>query len=171
MIETHPFSPFLPANLRYLLLGSFTAKSANTNAEYDWYYGSKASQFWKILELVYTRELKTTPQKQQLFSQLGMGVADIILKCERSQGNSSDLNLVNIVYNVEAIQPALESNSIEKIYFSSRFVEKKFKKVFAKAILGRNFELITLPSPSPRYAVLSKDQKVARYKKLLPTLK
>jgi len=34
----------------------------------------------------------------------------------------------------------------------------------------QNIELITLPSPSPRYASMSKQEKVARYTELLPKL-
>jgi hypothetical protein len=83
---------------------------------------------------------------------------------------SSDLhNLVNIVYNVDAIAEILNSNPIQKIFFTSRFVEMKFRKVF-KGIIAHHpsTELITLPSPSPRYALMSKEQKIMRYKELLP---
>jgi G:T/U-mismatch repair DNA glycosylase len=106
---------------------------------------------------------------QELFTKLGIAMADIIYQCERKKGNNLDNNLTNIVYNIEAITEILESNRIEKIFFSSRFVEDRFKKVF-KEVINRHpsIELITLPSPSPRYAQMTKEQKVQRYKELLP---
>ena len=52
---------------------------------------------------------------------------------------------------------------IETIFFTSRFVEKIFKRFFPEVI-----HTIALPSPSPRYARLSLKQKAAIYKKHLP---
>ena len=100
-----------------------------------------------------------------------MAITDIVKQCERKEGNNLDTNLFNIVYNVETINKILESSEIKKIYFTSRFVEKKFKKLF-EDILNRypDVELITLPSPSPRYAQRSKEQKISLYRELLPIL-
>lgn len=170
MIETHPFGNFIPKNIKYLVLGSFTAASIHTDPEYDWYYNGKRSQFWPIIRQVYGLELSTTEAKQQLFTELRLGVADIIKQCERSQGNSSDTNLVNVVYNTD-LRKVLTGNSVERLIFSSRFVEKLYKKVFKDLIIELPYiELVTLPSPSPRYAAMSKTQKVARYKELLPKI-
>lgn len=174
MIETHPFGNFVPQNAKYLILGSFTGRQAvkgstATDDAYDWFYGTKRNQFWSILEGVYGIELKNKQRKQDLFSKLGIAMADIIYQCERKEGNNLDTNLGNIVYNIDAIKEILETHPIEIILFSSRFVENKFKKVF-KDITNRypSVHLITLPSPSPRYAQMSKEQKIQRYKELLP---
>ncbi len=161
MLETHPYGSFVPPKAKFLLLGSFVARP---EPGYDWFYGSKRNQFWFILEKVYGIELKDTKSKQKLFTKLRIAIADIILQCERKKNNNSDMNLTNIVYNVDEIEKILYKNKIEKIYFSSRFVENKFRKFFK----GVNVEIITLPSPSPRYALMSKTEKAARYKKLLP---
>jgi G:T/U-mismatch repair DNA glycosylase len=54
--------------------------------------------------------------------------------------------------------------------FTSRFVETGFKKNFKDIVSHHpSIELITLPSPSSRYARMSKEQKVSRYKELLPS--
>lgn len=176
MIETHPFGKFVPPNAKYLILGSFTGRQAVkretvTDDSYDWFYGTKRNQFWPILETVYERELKSKLAKQELFTKLGIAMADIIYQCERKEGNNLDSNLINIVYNSDAITEILEKNQINKIFFTSRFVENKFNKVF-KIVLNHypNIKLITLPSPSPRYARLSKEQKIARYKELFPEI-
>jgi hypoxanthine-DNA glycosylase len=176
MIETHPFGIFVPPNAKYLILGSFTGKQAVkgkpfTDDSYDWFYGTKRNQFWPILEAVYGLELKSKLAKQALFARLGIAIADIIYQCEREEGNNLDKNLINIVYNSKAIREILEENQINKIFFTSRFVENRFKQVFKKLINHYpNIELITLPSPSPRYGLLSKEEKIARYKVLLPKI-
>jgi len=175
-IETHPFAPFVPRNPRFLILGSFTGRQATTSdplfdPAYDWYYGTRRNQFWRILIGVYGIELHSKAAKQALFTQLGIAVADIIYKCERSSGSNLDANLANIVYNIAAIVPIIDDHKIVKIYFTSRFVERKFGKEFKAVIQCHpDIERIALPSPSPRYARMTLEQKIARYKELLPKI-
>jgi hypoxanthine-DNA glycosylase len=172
MIETHPFGVFVPTGARYLILGSFPGRDAKpvNNASY-WYYGSKRNQFWSILELTYAVDLTTVEQRKALFSNLKIAVTDIIYQCERENGSNLDNNLINIVYNLVPIEKLLASNKIEATYFTSRFVEKRFRQHFSTLVNDNpRMQLITLPSPSPRFASLTKQDKSSRYKLLLPTM-
>jgi hypothetical protein len=100
-----------------------------------------------------------------------MAITDIMYQCERRDNNSSDTNLIGIVYNTVAITEVLENYPVETIFFSSRFVEKEFKKHFADLIEAfSKLIFVTLPSPSPRYASMSKKEKVERCRVLLPKL-
>lgn len=166
MLETHPYGHFTPSKAKYLLLGSFPALTSG-----DWFYGSKYNQFWKILGAVYKTKLQTKTQKKSLLSNLRIAISDIIYKAERSKNNSLDTNLKNIVYNHKIIEKILARNKIEKIYFTSRFAENKFRKEF-KYLVEKypKIKLITLPSSSPRYAQITLKEKIKRYKKLLPLL-
>jgi G:T/U-mismatch repair DNA glycosylase len=96
-------------------------------------------------------------------------MADTILSCERKEGTSSDLNLTKFTYNTKEIGIILKENEIKTILFTSRFAEKIYKRHF-KILLKKfpNIQLKTLPSPSPRYARISFEEKVDKYKKLLP---
>lgn len=174
MIETHPFGNFVPANTRYLILGSFTGKRTEDSIKngYDWFYGTKRNQFWPIMEEVYGLSLKTKIEKQNLFTKLGIAITDIILSCGRKSNSNLDVNLTNIVFNTQTIIDILEKNHIKTIFFTSRFVEKLFKRHF-KNILPQYPEIkfVALPSPSPRYAVMSRQEKIERYKNVLPKLK
>ena len=166
MREYHPFNNFMPKNTRYLILGSFVAKKS---PEYDWFYSTKRNQFWPILENIYGKELKTKKQKKDLLKELDMAMTDIIKSCERKKNNSLDTNLVNIEYNIEGIKEILSKDKIEKIFFTSRFVEKGYSRVFKEYIdKYADIELITLPSPSPRYAMISFKDKVDAYKRVFP---
>lgn len=168
MIEIHPFGSFVPKNARYLILGSFPGRRVNG---YDWFYGNQRNQFWPILEAVYGIGLRDKAEKQKLFTRLGIAITDIILKCERKANNNLDTNLAKIVYNTKAITAIFKENKTRKIFFTSRFVEHLFKKQFKNLIkLYPEVKLITLPSPSPRYAAMSRSEKIARYKDLLPVL-
>ena len=171
MIETHPFEPFIPQNSKYMILGSFTAKKPNEKINYDFYYCNGRNHFWPIIEKVYGVVLDDTQKKKELFNQLGISITDIIYQCERKANNSLDNNLINFIYNFDALDQILDNNPIKKILFSSRFVEKEYKKIFKKQIdKYPNIEFFVLPSPSPRYAKLSKDEKAEIYKEQLPKL-
>ncbi len=166
MIEIHPFLSYVPKNARYLLLGSFPGREPG-----DWFYGTKRSQFWNILESVYDRNLDTKASKEKLFIELKMAISDVIYSAERKNGNNLDNNLINITYNTKIVSEILAKNKIQKIYFSSRFVENIFRKKFKDLIeTNTNIQLITLPSPSPRYALMTKEEKIKNYRKLLPLL-
>ncbi len=173
-MEPHPFGNFVPQNAHCIILGSFTVRQAiKGDVAYDpscdWFYATKRNQFWPILEAVYELELKDTASRKKLFTDLGVAVADIICQCERKKRNNLDTNLTNFVYNTKAIAKILDKYPIDKILFSSRFVEKKFKQIFKEIIIRHpNIELVTLPSPSPRYAAMKLNEKIERYKELLP---
>lgn len=80
-----------------------------------------------------------------------------------------DIHLTNIIFATKEIANILASNKIEKIFFTSRFVEHKFKTNFKKLITNYpEIELITLPSPSPRNVQMTQLQKLAKYREFLP---
>lgn len=172
MIESHSFGIFVPKNAKYLILGSFPGKRSEEDIAngYDWFYGTKRNMFWPIMREVYGMELSTKKEKENLFKSLGIAITDVIISCERRSNSNLDMNLINIVLN-DGIVDVLKENKIKKIFFSSRFVEKLYRKHFKKLILEYpEIELITLPSPSPRYAAMSRQEKVIRYKEILPKL-
>jgi len=168
MIEKHPFGNFIPKKVRYLMLGSFVTKPSNP---YEWFYANGRNHFWPIMQEVYCSEFKTKEQQQKLFIRLEMALADIILSCERRKNSNLDLNLFNITYNTQGIKDIITMNKIREIFFTSRYVENSFGRVFKDiSQTTKHIKLTCLPSPSPRYATLSKAEKIIKYKQLLPKL-
>ena len=169
MTEQHPFGTFVPDSTEFFFLGSFTGKVEKPS--YDWFYANGRNQFWQIMEGVYKVDLSTKTKRQELFTNLRMAITDIILSCERKNNSNLDMNLANMVFNTKAIEKVIKDNNLKAIYFSSRFAEKLFRKVFKETILRlSNIQLTTLPSPSPRYAAMTKQEKIRRYGELLPKL-
>lgn len=163
-LEVHPFGAFVPKRLKVLIVGSFPGKE-QTQCEVDasqWFYGAPRNQLWKILEIVYKTELKGRQQKQALFEKAGIGITDIIKTCVRRSGTNLDENLEIKEYNKETIAAILEQYR-PKVLFTSRFVEKEFKRLFPEY---DNTDI--LPSPSPRYFRLSIADKAEVYKNKLP---
>lgn len=167
IIETHPFEAFIPNNIRCLIVGSFPGKEQTKTQlnETHWFYGAPRNQLWKILEVVYGKELKSREQKQLLFEQAGIGMTDVIKSCVRIKGTNMDENLQIKQYNKKVIEKILKEHA-PKVFFTSRFVEKEFKKLFPEY---KNTDI--LPSPSPRYFRLRIGDKAKIYKEKLPKLK
>ena len=166
-IETHPFRPFVPANATVLIVGSFPGRDITQGSIDDdkWFYGTRRNQFWDIISSVYNAELKTTKNKKELFERVGIAIADIFLTAKRKAENNSDTNLEVVTYNDKAIRKILSGNSFKFIFFTSKFVEKHFMKLFPGVNNGE-----CLPSPSPRYARMNKQEKAAYYRNKLPVL-
>lgn len=167
-IETHPFEAYVPNNIKVLIIGSFPGREQAQNAivdPNDWFYGSKRNQFWTILSAVYNTKLVNKQDKQALFEAIGIGITDIFYQIIRQQNNNSDTNLQVIAYNVKPIQKVLSNYPNITIFFTSKFVEKQFRKCFPNTTYTE-----CLPSPSPRYATMSLTDKINHYKVKLPKL-
>ena len=163
-IEIHPHKPFVPPNAKVLILGSFPGKSHATPLSVnEWFYASKRNQFWNIMRGVYNEELTTTEDKKNLFAKHGIAIADVFLKIKRTENNNQDSNLEIVAYNDKAIKKFLRENKFGSIFFTSKLVEKHFLKLFPYVKNGE-----CLPSPSPRYARVSLQEKINAYKKKLP---
>ena len=164
-IETHPFKAFIPGNITVLIVGTFPGREVTYRilSEDEWFYGSKRNQFWKIISGVYQTNVESKKNKQDLFREHGIGMVDIFLRVKRKAGNNMDSNLQVIEYNDIAIKGILKNDAIKNIFFTSKFVEKRFLSLFPGVTIGE-----ALPSPSPRYARMSLDEKIKYYQLKLP---
>src|ERR1043165_2590983 len=109
-IEKHPFEPFIPSQMKCLVLGSFPGKEQTRGGldENAWFYGAPLNQLWRILSIVYNRELKTKEAKQKLFKEAGIGITDIFKSVIRKTGSNLDENLEVVEYNNVEIGKILE---------------------------------------------------------------
>jgi hypoxanthine-DNA glycosylase len=165
MTEQHPFTPFIPLNSETLILGSFPGKESTQITRIDdWFYCANRNQFWKILEIVFVKSLTSLAEKQQLFIENRIAITDIVLSCTRQDNKNSDTNLINKIYNREAINAIFANNPIKQVLFTSKGVYREFLEKFDKP---QHIELIVLPSPSPIYRRLNLNDKAIEYKKHL----
>ena len=164
-IETHPHAAFIPGNARVIIIGSFPGRDQTMRpvTENDWFYGTKRNQFWKIISGVYETELPGRAAKEALFKKQGIAIADIFLKIKRKDNNNMDSNLEVIEFNDKELLAVVNNVNIKRILFTSRFVEKIFRQLFPAVTIGE-----CLPSPSPRYARMSLQEKINYYKLKLP---
>lgn len=163
-VETHPHTPFVPHPLKVLIMGSFPGRSStlSTGPQGQWFYSAKRNQLWKILEIVFNQPLPDQATKAAVLASRGIGIGDILLQIRRLKQSNADQDLQIITYNDKAIAAILQKYPDVQICFTSRFVEKQFKKLFAA-----HPHTVLLPSPSPRYARLTLAEKAAIYKQIL----
>lgn len=106
-IETHPFEPWLPANAKLLMLGTFPP--APKRWAMEWYYPNFTNDMWRIFGLIFfgdklhfvDEENKTyrLNELKQFLKEKGVALFDTALRIRRTTGTASDKDL-------EIVQPA-----------------------------------------------------------------
>lgn len=97
-IEKHPLEPFLPANARLLMLGSFPPPRARWSM--DFYYPNLQNDMWRLYGLLFfgdkdyfLKEGKKSFDKERLIAFLdekGVALFDTAMEIIRHKGNASD---------------------------------------------------------------------------------
>jgi len=157
MQSIHPFKPIIFINSKVLILGSFPSLKSFENS---FYYAHPKNQFWKIMSEITGYPARSRDQRIWLLKQSKFALWDVVKSCKRE--NSSDSNLKDIKVNdLEALLK--EYPNIKRVGFTSKLAQKLYNKHF------KNLEIETfyLPSPSPAYAAMKYEDKVAKYKEIL----
>lgn len=97
-IETHPLEPFLPANAKLLMLGSFPPPK--TRWKMDFYYPNYQNDMWRIFGLIFFQDkayFLDLPNKnfyeQQIrdfLTEKGIAIFDTAYQVVRLKDNASD---------------------------------------------------------------------------------
>ncbi|WP_026967616.1 uracil-DNA glycosylase family protein [Algoriphagus terrigena] len=150
-IETHPFEPFCPDDASSLILGSFPCFNGLDYG--DWFYcGSGKNELWRLLSDTFGMPVQTLEQKRDLCIQNRLALSDVAYKVIRTKNNCSDVNLKIVEHNKAGILQCL-TPTIGRVLFTSRFVEKHFKKMFPDFTLPT--EVLLSPSPAANTYIAS----------------
>ncbi|GAB2961414.1 hypothetical protein GCM10027048_31820 [Hymenobacter coalescens] len=185
-LEQHPFPPFMPAQARYLLIGTFpgrqlTQKPAAERTPEDWYYGTHKRSLWHILEQVYQlreQALPTVADRQRLLTELGLGCTDVVLSARRKQVSNRDADLTDVTFQVRELARLLQF-SLQRLYFTSKLAQQWFNSLAGElaqhdvSAAQLTVPQHVLPSPSPEYIRFKFDTvegRLAAYRQLLPVL-
>ncbi len=100
-IERHPLEPFLPANARLLMLGSFPPTKRRWAMNF--FYPNRSNMMWEIFGLVFfgdSQRLVDAPNKtfrlddiKALLEERGIAIYDTASAVRRLSGNASDKDL------------------------------------------------------------------------------
>lgn len=105
--ETHPFEPWLPANARLLLLGTFPPAPKRWCME--WYYPNYTNDMWRIFGHVFFDDKQHFVDEENktyrldllkpFLKEKGIAIFDTALRIRRTTGTASDKDL-------EIVEPA-----------------------------------------------------------------
>lgn len=167
MLETHPFGPFFPENMKYLITGTFPgrkfaqrSKLENEIDEMAFSYAGK-NLLWKIFSDLYQIELITKTQKKAFLSNLQVGLLDLYYEVERLKDSNLDTDLKIISTNEAHFAKLLEAQEIEKVFCTGKGVAQVLQRWFPH----EKDKIIALPSPSPA-ARLPYDFRLSQYQSL-----
>ena len=153
----HPFDPIVFDDTHTLILGTFPSIQSYENA---FYYAHPRNQFWSILSAVTGYPVHNRDQKIWLLKENKLGLWDMIASCERQ--NSLDSSLRNVVPH-DIPKLLRRYPSIKKLAFTG----KKAQTLFERHYGTYDIERIYLPSPSPAYAAMPLEEKIATYREKL----
>lgn len=97
-IEKHPWEPFIPADAKILIMGTFPPKPVRWSM--DFYYPNKINDFWRIMGLIFHRSRDyfidsvtgrfMLPAIKQMLSDKGIALNDTGAEVRRLKDNASD---------------------------------------------------------------------------------
>lgn len=186
-IENHPLEPFLPANARLLMLGSFPPQKKRWSM--DFYYPNLNNDMWRIVGLLFfnnkdyflneTRKAFCRERIINFLNDKGIALFDTASAIRRLQDNASDKFL-------EVVQPTDISRLLGQLPECKAIVttgqkatdtlraqfEVEEPKVgdFSEFVFdGRPMRLYRMPSSSRAYP-LALDKKAAAYRTIYQDL-
>ena len=186
-IENHPLEPFLPANARLLMLGSFPPQKKRWSM--DFYYPNLNNDMWRIVGLLFfnnkdyflneTRKAFCRERIINFLNDKGIALFDTASAIRRLQDNASDKFL-------EVVQPTDISRLLGQLPECKAIVttgqkatdtlraqfEVEEPKVgdFSEFVFdGRPIRLYRMPSSSRAYP-LALDKKAAAYRTMYQDL-
>jgi G:T/U-mismatch repair DNA glycosylase len=158
--ETHPwvrFPQYDNASLN-LIIGSFppnkftSHKEKLTMSDMNFFYGSKENSFWELFTKAKKLNFKLPDELDDLKNWLKENnwmVTDIVKSTKRKKDTAYDTDMLQIEWNLEAINNIIDKNPIEKIFFTSQWVKNNFdKKIRPKLNSKEIINEIILLSPS-----------------------
>lgn len=138
-----------------MILGSFPSiKSFEDN----FYYAHPRNQFWPIMESLFDVKLPDNNAKKEFALEKHIALWDTYGSLVRSENNSSDANLSDLVPN--DIRAFLELHPNIKYIFCTG---KKSYDGLLKHFKNLDAEVVLLPSTSPAYAAMGFDKKLQKY--------
>lgn len=97
-LERHPWPPFVPADAKILIMGTFPPKSNRWSM--DFYYPNRINDFWRIMGLIFLGSGDALidpdnghfklPEIKQLLSERGIAMSDTGAAVRRLKDNASD---------------------------------------------------------------------------------
>ena len=158
----HPFDAIVNEHSKVLILGSFPSLKS---FEDNFYYAHPRNLFWPILESIFQVELHSNSERRAFALEQGIALWDTYGSLVREEGNSSDSNLKELTPN-DFHAFFKKYPNIKHIFFTGRKAEQGYKKYFGVISIPTTL----LPSTSPAYAAMKREEKARHYQAIKDAL-
>lgn len=179
-IEVHPFKPYIPANAKILMLGTFPPKSEKWSM--DFYYPNWINDMWRILGNVFfdnpkhfideENKLFCLPRIKQFLDKAGIAMYDTAVKVRRLKDNASD-KFLEILEPIDLATILSENEGIKVIVTTGEkaasvigeITDSQLPKMGECVVVnysGKTISHYRMPSSSRAYP-MSLDQKTSYY--------
>ena len=185
-VETHPWEPWLPADSRVLIMGTFPPGSHRWSM--DFYYPNPINDFWRIIGLIFAgdRDMLYNADARafdldaikRLLDEKGIAMSDTVLRARRLAGNAADKfldvveprDLAALLARIPLCRDvATTGEKASGIVAAQTGTEIPRMGCFAETVFaGRPLRVWRMPSTSRAYP-LKMDKKAAFYAELLRT--
>jgi len=160
------FPPIIGGSPCVLVLGSLPSKRSLAD---DQYYALPQNAFWPIMCRLFGADPGLAyADRQQLLIENGIALWDVLAASVRP--GSLDSSIVESTARANDIKAFLSKYpGIRLICFNGRKAEQLFRR-FVLRLAPEGFsgvEFLTMPSTSPAHASLSRDEKYARWARIL----
>lgn len=186
-IENHPLEPFLPANARLLMLGSFPPQKKRWSM--DFYYPNLNNDMWRIVGLLFfnnkdyflneTRKAFCRERIISFLSDKGIALFDTASAIRRLQDNASDkflevvqsTDISRLLGHLPECKAIVTTGQKATDTLRAQFeVEEPKVGDFSEFVFdGRPMRLYRMPSSSRAYP-LALDKKAAAYRTMYQDL-
>lgn len=181
-IETHPLEPFLPADTKILMLGSFPPPK--NKWKMDFYYPNYQNDMWRIMGIIFFKNkdyfLDITHKQfhldriKEFLNKNYIGIFDTAYKVFRTKHNASDLhlqiveptNLLELLKKIPSCHTIITTGEKATQAMMLHFPGTAIPKIGQSSqvtIEHRSFGLYRLPSSSRAYP-LALEKKVEVYR-------
>lgn len=159
------FSPIVSENATVLILGSMPGE---TSLRRQQYYAYPRNAFWYIMGHICGASMELSYEERvRRLQKAGIALWDVVQHCEREGSLDSNIDRATEVPN--DFESFLNANpNIRCIFFNGQKAAKAFQRhvwSMLSANIRDRVSLATLPSTSPAHARLSKEEKLAQWRK------
>ena len=186
-VEEHPFTPFLPANARLLMLGTFPPAPKRWSMKF--YYPNFTNDMWRIFGICFfgdknhfvINEQKTydLPAIIDFLNEKGVALFDTARKVVRTKNTASDKDLMiveqtdfdSMLNRLPQCKAVATAGQLATTVFCSHFgiVEPKVGGYTEFAFGNRTLRLYRMPSSSRAYP-MRVEAKAEVYRKMFENL-
>lgn len=163
------FAPLWQPHAKVLVLGTLPSVKSLAAQQY---YGHPQNAFWPIMaELLGFDPALPYAERCRLIVQAGVAVWDVLAAAERPGSLDADIRRDTVIANpIDDL--VKQSSALRAVYFNGQGAAKMFRRHVSPHAREPLLQLPkhTLPSTSPAYAAMKRDEKTKQWATLLGDL-